>query len=329
MTQRAFGHLPDGREVQALTLTGGGLTARVLTLGAIVQDLRLDGVDHPLVLGFDSLAPYLGAGRYVGALVGRFANRIGGARFVLDGREYRTDPNFMGRHTLHGGTDGTHAQLWRIAARRPDAVLLVLDLPDGQMGFPGNLRIEARISLAARALRLSLQAETDAPTPCSLSHHGFFNLDGGGDIRGHRLEIAASQYLPVDAERIPTGQVTPVAGTAFDFRQPRLIGPGGYDHNFCLSDGPRPLRDIARLTGCHGIAMTVSTTACGLQFYDGAGMRELDGRDGRRYGPFAGLALETQAWPDAPNRPHFPDPILRPGQLWATETHYRFAEVQA
>ena len=324
-----FGLLPDGREVQALTLTGGGLTARVLTLGAIVQDLRLDGVAHPLVLGFDSLGPYLGAGRYFGALVGRFANRIGGARFALNGRDHHTDPNFLGRHTLHGGANGTHAQLWRIAARRPDAVLLVLDLLDGQMGFPGNLRIEARISLAQRALRLSLRAETDAPTPCSLAHHGFFDLDGEGDIRGHRLEIAADRYLPVDAELIPTGQIAPVAGTRFDFRRACQIAPGGYDHNFCLSDGPRPLRDIARLTGCRGIAMTVATTASGLQFYDGAGMSELDGRDGRRYGPFAGLALETQAWPDAPNRPHFPDAILRPGQVWTAQTHYRFSEDQA
>ena len=324
-----FGQLPDGREVQAMTLTGGGMTARVLTLGAIVQDLRLEGVDHPLVLGFDTLGPYLAQGRYFGALVGRFANRIGGAGFVLDGREYRTDPNFLDRHTLHGGAAGTHARLWHIAARRPDAVLLVLDLPDGDMGFPGHLRIEAQISLSHRALRLSLRAETDAPTPCSLSHHGFFNLDGGGDIRQHRLEIAADHYLPVDAELIPTGQIAPVTGTGFDFRRARPIDPGGYDHNFCLSDGPRPLRDIARLTGRSGIAMTVATTACGLQFYDGAKMSDLNGLDGRRYGPFAGLALETQGWPDAPNRPHFPDAVLRPGQLWTAQTHYRFSEARA
>ena len=329
MTLAPFGTLPDGRPVQALRLTGGGLTARVLTLGAIVQDLRLEGVDQPLVLGFDSLAPYLDQGRYFGALVGRFANRIGGARFSLEGRDYRTDPNFLNRHTLHGGTDGTHAQLWQIKARRADAALLVLDLASGHMGFPGNLRIEAQISLAHRALRLSLRAETDAPTPCSLAHHGFFDLDGRGDIRGHRLKIAADHYLPVDAQLIPTGQIAPVSGTPFDFRRTRPVAPGGYDHNFCLSDGPRPLRDIAWLTGATGIAMTVATTACGLQFYDGARMSVLHGPDGRRYGPFAGLALETQGWPDAPNRPGFPDAILRPDRVWTTQTHYRFERAPA
>ncbi|NHF74567.1 aldose epimerase family protein [Paracoccus xiamenensis] len=329
MTPTPFGTLPDGRTVHALTLTGGGLTARVLTLGATVQDLRMEGVDHPLVLGFDDLAPYLAEGCYFGALVGRFANRIGGAGFTLDGREYRTDANFRGRHTLHGGTEGTHAQIWQVAAQRADAVLLVLDLPDGHMGFPGNLRITVRISLGKRALRLSLRAETDAPTPCSLAHHGYFDLDGRGDIRGHQLEIAADHYLPIDDDLIPAGPPAPVAGTAFDFRRPRLIGPGGYDHNFCLSDGLAPLRDIARLTGSAGIAMTVATTACGLQFYDGAGMSDLGGLDGRRYGPFAGVALETQGWPDAPNRPDFPDSILRPGQIWTAETHYRFAPVPA
>ncbi len=325
MSLTDFGALPDGRTVHALTLTADGLTARLLTLGAIVQDLRLDGVDHPLVLGFDHPDPYLAEGRYVGAIVGRVANRIGGARFTLDGRGWRSDPNFLGRHTLHGGASGTHAQLWRIAGHRPDAALLALDLADGHMGFPGNLRITARISLGGRALRLSLRAETDAATPCSLAHHGFFDLDGRGDIRGHRLKIAAEHYLPVDVDLIPTGRIAPVAGTPFDFRQPRAIAPGGHDHNFCLSDGPRPLRDIAWLTGATGLAMTVATTAEGLQFYDGAGMSILDRRDGRRYGPLAGLALGTQGWPDAPNHPHFPDAILRPGQTYQETTRYVFA----
>lgn len=328
MSRSLFGRLPDGTAIDAVTLAGGGLAAKVLTLGAIVQDLRIEGVAHPLVLGCPSLSGYLGEGRYFGALVGRFANRIGGARLAIDGREYRTDPNFLGRHTLHGGARGINARVWRIDDLRPDAVDLSLDLTDGEMGFPGNMRIEARISLEGGALCFALGAVTDAPTPCSIAHHGFFDLDGTGDIRGHQLQVAADHYLPVDVELIPTGEIAPVAGTRFDFRQPRVIGPEGYDHNLCLSDTARPLREIARLTGRHGLAMTVGTTECGLQFYDGAHMARIGGLDGRTYGPFAGLALESQGWPDAPNRPGFPDAILRPGQAWRSQTRYHFSTAE-
>lgn len=326
MTVTPWGTLPDGRAVSAIALRSGRITARLLTLGAIVQDLRLDGVDHPLVLGAPDVAAYLGPARYFGAIVGRFANRIGGARFVLDGREYRTDANFRGRHTLHGGATGTDTRLWRIDDIAADRAVLGLTLPDGDMGFPGALRIGAEIMLHDDALGLTLTAQTDAPTPCSLAHHGYFDLDGQGDCRGHLLRIAADHYLPVDADLIPTGQVAPVAGSAFDFRDSRRIGDTGYDHNFCLSDGPRPLRPVAWLTGAGGLSMQVDTTACGLQFYDGGQMTAVPGLDGRQYGPHAGLALETQHWPDAPNRPGFPDAILRPGQVWRTTTWYRFTQ---
>lgn len=319
-----FGALPDGRAVEAVTLTSGRLTAWVLTLGAIVQDLRLAGVAHPLVLGSPDVAGYLGPARYFGAVVGRFANRIGGARFALDGRTFHTDPNWRGRHTLHGGADGMDLQLWRIMAAAPDRVTLACTLPDGHMGFPGTLSAQAEIALSGDALHLDLSAETDAPTPCSLTHHGFFDLDGEGDIRGHRLTIAADHYLPVDDDLIPTGRIAPVAGTDFDFRGGRVIVDRGYDHNFCLSDGPRPLRPVARLEGTGGLAMQVETTACGLQFYDGAYMAGVPGLEGRHYGPRAGLALETQGWPDAPNRPAFPSAILRPGQRYRETTLYRF-----
>lgn len=324
MTPKGFGILPDGREVRAITLRGGGLTARVLTLGAIVQDLRLDGVDHPLVLGCPDPADYLGKGRYFGAIVGRFANRIGGARFDIDGTEYRTDPNFRDAHTLHGGSQGTDVDLWQIDAFAADRVTLSLTLPDGHMGFPGRMQITAQIGLADGALTFTLLARADKATPCSLTHHGFFDLDGTGDIRNHHLMIAADHYLPVNHDLIPTGDIAPVTGTAFDFRQPRLIGDAGYDHNLCLSDGPQAIRPVAVLTGANGLSMRVESTACGLQFYDGAYMDGVPGLDGRVYGPNAGLALEAQSWPDAPNQPHFPDAILRPGRIWSETTRYRF-----
>lgn len=319
-----FGKLPDGREVHCLSLQSGRLSAKVLTLGAILQDLRIEGVDHSVVLGSPDLAAYLGAARYFGAIVGRFANRIGGGRFALDGKTYRTDLNFRDRHTLHGGGEGTDMQIWQVQSLAPDRAILALELPDGHMGFPGAMRITAEIALIGDGLSFNLTARTDAPTVCSLAHHGFFDLDGRGDIRNHSLMIAAEHYLPVDDDLIPTGEIRPVDGGDFDFRSPRRIGRAGYDHNFCLSDSQRPLRPVARLTGESGLSMQVETTACGLQFYDGAYMQDVPGLDGRRYGPHAGLALETQHWPDAPNQSGFPDAVLRPGQVFSETTIYRF-----
>lgn len=324
VTAQSLGPLPDGREVHRVVLRGGRLTAHVLTLGAIVQDLRLEGVAHPLVLGCARLQDYLGAGRYLGAIVGRFANRIGGAGFAIDGAAYRTDANFRDRHTLHGGTGGTDQMIWQIEALAADRVSLGLCLPDGHMGFPGALRISVQIALADDALAVTLLAQADAPTPCSLTHHGYFDLDGSGDIRDHVLRIAADRYLPVDDDLIPTGEIAQVAGTRFDFRTARPIGQTGYDHNFCLSDRPRSLRPVAWLEGRSGVAMQVETTACGLQLYDGAHLADLQGLDGRRHGPHAGLALEAQHWPDAPNRKGFPDAILLPGQVYSETTRYRF-----
>ncbi|MEQ8346354.1 MAG: aldose epimerase family protein [Sneathiellaceae bacterium] len=321
-----FGTMPDGTAVERIALRGGGLTAAVLTYGATVQDLRLDGIGHPLVLGASSLAPYLGGLRYFGAIVGRYANRIAGGRFAIDGRSFQADRNFLGRHCLHGGSLGTAEQVWRVTGLRDDSVDLALEMPDGQMGFPGTLRAEVSYTLTADdALQVALHAETDAPTPCSLSHHSFFNLDDAPDITGHRLRIDAGRYLPVDADLIPTGEIAPVAGGAFDFSSLRPIGDHGYDHNFCLSDRSCEIRPVAWLAGLSGgLTMRVETTAPGLQFYDGGYLADLPGFDGRTYGRHAGLALEAQEWPDAPNRPAFPPAILRPGETFLQRTRYIF-----
>lgn len=318
-----FDILPDGRKVQCIALQGPQLAARILTLGAIVQDLRLAGVAHPLVLGFPQLAPYLDArGRYVGAVVGRFANRIGGARFQLDGQPHQLTAN-EAANQLHGGADGLHQQLWQIEDLAPDQVTLSATLPDGHMGYPGRLLVRAQISVAADALVLTLQAESDAATPCSLAHHGYFILDDSGDIRRHRLQVEAAHWLPVDDHLIPTGQIAAVADSRFDFRSLRQIGPGPYDHNLCLGSGRAPLRRVAQLQGQTGLNMVLETTEPGLQIYDGRHFNT-KGLQGRHYGPHAGLALETQFWPDAPNQPGFPDAILRPGQPWQAQTRYRF-----
>lgn len=317
-----FDHLPDGRAVEAIHLRGPHLSATILTLGATVQDLRLAGVAHPLVLGFPKIAPYLGRGLYVGAMVGRFANRIAGARFTLDGRDYALDRNEFGQQMLHGGVDGIHHHLWRITDLAPDRVTLALDLPDGHMGFPGNVALAVTISVAGDALDFTMQAQSDAATPLNLAHHGYFALDAGGDIRAQQLQIAAEHYLPVDAHLIPTGQIAPVAGTDFDFRTLRQIGASGYDHNFCLSAARQALRPVARLVGQSGLSVQVETTEPGLQVYDGRHFAGDPGLEGASYGPHAGIALETQGWPDAPNQPGFPDCILRSGQDWHSQTRY-------
>ena len=328
-----LGHLPDGGAVARLTLRGGGLVARVLTLGAIVQDLRLEGSDQPLVLGAETPATYLGPMEYFGAVVGRFANRIAGGRFVLDGRTHQVPPNFRGRHALHGGPQGSAQRLWRVLARSRDSATLALRMDDGEMGFPGNLDVRVRISLPGNgALQFDIHARTDRATPCSFSHHGYFTLDDTGDLAQHLLQTPATQYLPVDDDLIPTGEIASVADTPFDYREPRSLSGQVLDHNFCLARRRLPIRPVARLESrASGLAMRVESTEPGLQVYTAAHLppEGLTGLEGRRYGPFAGVALEAQSWPDAPNRPGFPPAILRPGETYHHCTRYSFSSATA
>ena len=323
-TVEHFGTMPDGQSVERITIAGGGLTAAFITFGATLQDLRLDGVEYPLVLGAPLLEPYFAPMQYFGAIVGRFANRIGQGRFAIDDKVYQTDLNFRDRHTLHGGSVGTGKRVWKVGGLMADRVRFELDLADGEMGFPGAMTVSAVCALPGDGvLQFEIAARSDAPTPCNFAHHGYFNLNGEGDILGHRLTVDAAHRLPVDGDLIPTGEVAPVDGTRFDFRKPREIAPGGYDDNLCLAGERRALTQVARLEGTRGVAMTVATTEPGLQVYDGRHIDTGQGLDGRTYGAHAGLALETQGWPDAPNHPGFPDAILRPGEIYRAETRYR------
>lgn len=277
------------------------------------------------MLGTSSIEPYLGDMAYYGALVGRFSNRIGNAGFSIKGEQFETTPNFRGRHTLHGGHDGLHGRLWQIADTGADHVVFTLVSPDGEEGFPGRLEATARYEIVSTALVVTVEARTDRPTPCSIASHAYFRL-GGGDVRTHRLSIQADSYLPVDDDLIPQGPPASVEGTAFDFRTLREIGHTRYDHNFCLSDARGPCRPVAMLQTADGtMAMTVSTTEPGLQLYDGENTALAVDEPGRAFPAFAGLCLEAQAWPDAPNRPDFPDSILRPGQVYRSETRYDFS----
>lgn len=307
------------------TIAGGGLTASFTDLGAVLADLRLDGVDHPLVLGLADLDHYPEFSNYMGATAGRFANRIGNARFPLDGREYRTDPNFGGAHTLHGGSAGTGKRVWTVEAHGADRIRFSIDLADGEMGFPGAMRIWATYVCQPDAvLRVDYEATSDAPTICNLAHHTYWNLDGTDDVSGHYLTVRADRYVEVDGDMIPTG-VAPVAGTAFDFRAGLpLPGEGLLDHNLCLSDGRVPLREVAVLHA-RGLSMALATTEPGLQVYDGAKLAtQVPGIGGRTYGKYAGVALEAQLWPDAPNHPGFPDGTLRPGETYHQTTTFTF-----
>lgn len=319
--------LPDGRVVRALTLRAGGALARVFTLGATLQDVRLPGVAHSLTLGTPEIAAYLGPMRYAGAVVGPVANRIGGARVTIAGQTWQLEAN-VGNNHIHGGGAGLHTRLWQIDHAGPDEALLRCDLPDGACGMPGNRRITVRYTLAPTALSIELRAETDAPTMINPAAHPYWNLDGSADITGHHLRIAASHYLPTTPQGLPTGVRAAVAGTAFDFRAGRTLSPpDGLDHNFCLSDAAAPLRPVTWLTGRSGLCLTLETTAPGVQVFEGRGFNSAPhaGHGGVPYGAFAGLALEPQLWPDAPNQPDFPSILLDPGTPFAQISRFAFS----
>ena len=329
-----FGTLPDGQEVHRIRIAGGGLSASVLTYGAVIQDLRLAGHAPALVLGFEEFAPYLAHSPYFGATAGRCANRIRDGRFTLDGQGYRTDRNGAGGHTLHGGSEGVGKRLWTVGEVTEHSVELTIEDADGHMGFPGNLSIRVTFSLLpSGVLDIRYTATTDAPTLCNLAHHSYFALDDTGSIEAHRMGIEAETYLPTDGDFLATGEVRPVAGTAWDFRQGRTIAEanegGPIDANFCLSAARQPIRPVAWVSSAaSGVEMVIRTTEPGLQVYDAARLNiPVPGLDGRRMGPFCGLALEPQIWPDAVNHPDWPQPVLRPGETYDQHSQFIFRHV--
>lgn len=332
---KVFGTTDDGQDVRRFEIAGGGLTAKIISWGAVVQDLRLSGHDAPLVLGFERFASYPASSPYFGAIVGRNANRIRHGRFTLDGRRYSIDPERPDSNALHGGSKGFGHRVWDVLVHGPDFVTLGLHDPDGEMGFPGALDVRCTYRLKIPGtLSIELTATCDEPTLCNLAHHSYFNLDdgGAGDILDHRLMLNAAAYLPSDAAMLPTGVVQPVDDTPFDFRQARAVRMEvdgeqiGYDNNFCLAAARGPMRQAAWVQGASsGVEMEVWTTEPGVQFYIGQHVStEARGLGGRRYQPYAGLCLEPQVWPDSPNRPYFPQATLWPGQMYRQTTEYRF-----
>lgn len=332
MNRDIFGHTGAGEEVLRLEISGGGLTASVMNWGAAIQDLRLNGHAHPLVLGFESFDAYLAHSPYFGAIVGRHANRIGHGRFTLDGKTHQLDTNFLGKHILHGGSAGFGTRVWTVTDHGESHVTLEYRARDGEMGFPGALTATCTYrTLPEGRLVLELSAESDAPTLCNIAHHSYFNLEDGGrgSIRDHEMQIEAGAYLPVDEELIPTGEVVPVEGTPFDFRTMRPIRDSAdtaYDHNLCLSAArTEPRRVVSARGPKSGVEMEVWTSEPGIQFYDGVRtIMPVPGLEGIEYGAHAGFCLEPQTWPDSPNRPYFPQAVLRPGETYRQTTEYRF-----
>jgi aldose 1-epimerase len=348
LTRAPFGAAPDGRPVEVFTLVNGlGMEVRAMTYGAIILSINApdaSGAMGDVVLGYDSLSGYVRASPYFGAVVGRYGNRIARGRFTLDGRAYALAVN-NAPNALHGGRRGFDKLVWTAEPVRSDSgvgVEFTLVSPDGDEGYPGTVtaRVTYTLLSARNDLVIDYEATTDKATPLNLTNHSYFNLAGAGagDILGHVLTLEADSMTPVDATLIPTGTMAAVGGTPFDFRTPTAIGAridrrdsqiingGGYDHNFVLNrTGPGLVHAAHVSEPTSGRTLDVLTTEPGLQFYSGNFLDgTITGKGGRVYQHRYGLCLETQHFPDSPNRASFPSTILRPGAIYRSQTVYAF-----
>ena len=348
MLVRSYGAMPDGAAVELYTLGNeSGLRAQIITYGGTIVALETPdrtGVRDNVVLALPSLADYRAQDSYLGALVGRFANRIGGAAFTLDCRKFRLSRN-DGGNCLHGGQIGFNKAVWQVVASvdEPEPRLTLRHhSPDGDQGFPGAVTVEASYTVSrGTTLRIDYRAESDRPTVINLTNHTYFNLGGAAcaDVLEHEVMIAADRFTPVNAQLIPTGELRDVAGTPFDFREPHQIGARigardeqlafalGYDQNFVVRpSGNGELRFAARAREPRsGRRLDVYTTQPGVQFYSSNHLDgTLRGPTGKVYRPHTGFCFEPQHFPDSPNQPAFPTTVLRPGERFTSTTEYRF-----
>jgi aldose 1-epimerase len=348
ITKETWGKTANGEAVDRYTLTNArGASVQIITLGGTVTSIKVPdraGTIGEVTLGFDSLEGYLKPHPFFGVLVGRYGNRIGNATFTLDGKTYTLAKN-NGENSLHGGRKGFDKYVWK-AREVPSKDGLAIELthvsPDGDEGFPGTLTATVVYTWTdANGLRIDYTATTDKPTVVNLTNHAYFNLSSGAasTILDHELMLAADHFTPVDKGLIPTGEIRAVKGTPFDFTTSRKIGQhidagdeqiqfgGGYDHNFVLKANAGSMRMAARVVErTSGRVMDVTTTEPGVQFYTGNFLDgTLVGRGGKTYGKRAGFCLETQHYPDSPNKPKFPSVVLRPGETYRTSTQYTFS----
>jgi aldose 1-epimerase len=316
-------------EPKTIALRSASLAVEIMTAGASVRSVRLSKSDHSLVVGALDTAHYGAANRsFLGATIGRHANRIAHGRFALDGAAVQLSLNEPPHH-LHGGLTGFWARDWALVEASDTQAILRLEAADGEDGYPGEAVVTATFTLSDDVLAIVYEGAVSRPSVMNLTTHLYFNLSGGPTTQDHRLTVVADAYLPVDAGLIPTGEVAPVAGTPFDFRNGRTLaeGPSLLDHNFCLNGGrqaaPRPIAVLSSEAG--RAAVEISSGEAGLQVYDGAKFDgSIKGLDGRGIGRHGAIALEPQGWPDALNRPSFPAARLDPGQTYRHESHYRF-----
>lgn len=319
-----------------ILLANDAVRLELLPLGATVRRFDVATADgwRNIVLGHPTLADYVTNVGYLGASVGRFANRIANSEFSLDGTQYRLLAN-EGPNHIHGGPGGFSTRVWDVAAQGQDFVEFTLTSEDGDQGYPGQVTVSARYELITGGAQITYRATTDAPTVINLTTHPYFNLDGegSGDTNEHRLFVHASQYTPNYDDGIPTGEIRDVTGSAADFRSGALFGAareqgeaegitrnGGFDHNFVV-DG-KGMREHCRLVGSDGLSLTICSDQVAIQVYGGEHFAGQVGTSGRPYPRRAGIALETQDFPDAPNHPSFPSAVLRPGEEYSSVTQW-------
>ena len=345
VVKAAFGRMPDGATVDRYTLTNSlGLQAEVMTYGATLTAVRVPdrrGRLANVTLYLDTFEDYLGGHPLFGSVVGRYANRIAGAAFTLDGVEHALTPN-AGKNHIHGGRNGFQKILWDARPVRGDGgvgVELTHTSPDGHEGYPGTLNVKVTYTLTeANELKMAYEARTNKPTHVNLTNHAYWNLAGAGagDVFGHLLTLNADRYLAADKRKIPLGPMTPVKGTPMDFTLPKTIGSRidqvddrNYDHCYVLNkkEGER-LSFAARVVEPNsGRVMDVYTTQPGVQVYTAKHLSNRLKAGGKTYGPYHGVCLETQHFPDSPNRPAFPSTVLRPGETYRHVTVHTFGVV--
>lgn len=337
-----FGTAPGGEPVFLIKLNNGSLSCEIITFGAAIRSLIVpdrNGQPVDVVLGYDTLKEYVHNGGYLGATIGRFANRIGGCRFSLNGQTYRLSATFLRFH-LHGGRKGFSHRVWRIVRAQEASVTLALHSPDGEEGYPGNLECTATFSLEDNSLVICYHATSDRDTVCSLTNHSYFNLNGqgSGTVLDQHIQLFAGNYTPSGSNNVPLGTIEPVEGTPMDLRSPTRIGARidhdfpairsvhGFDHNYVIDGTIGTLRPAAKAYADKtGITMDVVTTMPGLQFYTGNYIpRRCHGKGGHVYGSYHGFCLETQFFPDSPNQPAFPSPVLKAGDSYDHCTCFRF-----
>ena len=338
----AFGQTADGTAIESYTIYNSqGASAKVITYGATVAELHVpdkNGKMADVVLGFDNLEGYLGQHPHFGGAIGRYGNRIAKGKFTLDGKEYQLAINNP-PNSLHGGPTGFDRRVWKaqpVEVKDGAAVRCTYLSKDGEENFPGNLTVSVTYTLTnTNEFKLEYSAETDKDTIVNLTNHSYFNLAGSGDVLKHVLYLNADKYTPVDATLIPTGEIASVGNTPLDFRKSTAIGAhigeikdiGGYDHNYVVNGAAGTLRIAARVTEpSSGRQMEVWTTEPGVQFYSAIGLNgSITGKGGIAYPKYGALCLETQHYPDSPNRPNFQSTVLKPGTSFYSETIYKFS----